>query len=98
MQRRLISVVLFAVLAAAVSSTLLFKIISGNSPTPAKAATRPVLVATRDLDAGTLIGDADVHPVDWPVTEGSSWVVRRSDVVGRALLTPVAKDEPFAEN
>ena len=97
MKRRLISVVLFAVLAAALSSTLLYNIISSNSRSAPKAATRPVLVAARNLDAGVLIGEGDVHPVDWPVTDGSPWLVKRSDVVGRALLTPVTKDEPFAE-
>jgi len=96
-RRRLISVVLFAVLAALASSTILYRIISGNSQR-SKGATASVLVAARDLDAGTLVGDADVHPVDWPVVDGSHWIGKRSDVVGRALLTPVAKDEPFADS
>lgn len=97
MRRRLITVVLFAVLAAFVSSTLLYKIISGNSQR-SKGSTASVLVAARDLDAGTLVGDADVRPVDWPVVDGSHWIGKRTDVVGRALLTPVAKDEPFADS
>ena len=97
MRRRLITVILFAVLAAFVSSTLMYKIISGNSQRN-KGATASVLVAARDLDAGTLVGDADVRPVDWPVVDGSHWIGKRTDVVGRALLTPVAKDEPFADS
>jgi pilus assembly protein CpaB len=95
-RRRLVSVILFAVLAAFASSTILYKIISGNSQR-SKGATASVLVAARDLDAGALVGDADVRPVDWPVVDGSHWIGKRSDVVGRALLTPVAKDEPFAD-
>jgi len=97
MKRRLISVIAFAVLAALVSSAVLYKIISGGSHT-ARAATAPVLVATHELNAGALIGEADVRPVEWPVEDGTHWIVRRSDLVGRALLTPVAKDEPFAES
>ncbi|MGD1071415.1 MAG: Flp pilus assembly protein CpaB [Bryobacteraceae bacterium] len=97
MRRRLISVVLFAVLAALVSSTLIYKMISGSSQN-AKGATAQVLVAVRDLDAGTLVADADVRPVDWPVTDGTHWIARRADVVGRAVLVPVAKDEPFNES
>jgi len=98
MKRRLISVVLFAVLAAAVSSTLLYKIIAGNSQPAAKAATTSVLVAARDLEAGALVGEGDIRAVDWPAADGSHWIGRRGDVVGRALLTSVSKDEPFAEN
>lgn len=84
-------------MAAFVSSTLLYKIISGSSPQAAAAKTMPVLVAARDLDAGTLLGDGDVRTVEWPAVEGSHWMSKRPDVVGRALLTPVAKDEPFAD-
>lgn len=98
MKRRLISVILFAVLAALVSSTLLYNIISGSTPKTPKAKTATVLVAGRDLDAGSLVGDGDVTAVDWPVVEGSPWISQRSDVVGRALLMPLAKGEPFAQN
>jgi pilus assembly protein CpaB len=97
MKRRLISVVLFAVLAAAVSSALLYKIISGTTTAKSKPTTAIVLVASRDLDAGAMVGDSDVRPAEFPATEGSHWLAQRSDVVGRALLTPLAKDEPFAE-
>ena len=97
MKRRLITVILFAVLAAAVSSTLLFKIISGNSTHPVKAATT-VMVAVRDLDAGALVGAADVRTAEFPASDGSRWIAKPADVVGRAVLTPVSKDEPFSES
>jgi pilus assembly protein CpaB len=98
MKRRLISVVLFAVLAAAVSSFILFKVISGNSPSASKSSTTTILVAARDLDAGALVGDADVRPADWPASDSAHWMSKRTDVVGRALLSPLAKDEPFSES
>jgi pilus assembly protein CpaB len=98
MKRRLITVVLFAVVAAALSSALVYRMISGASQRSTGSATTPVLVAARDLDAGTLVGDADVRPVEWPVGDGSHWIAKRSDLIGKALLSPVAKDEPFAES
>ncbi len=97
MKRRLITVILFAVLAAAGSSTVLFKLISSSTPHTVKAATATVLVATRDLKAGALVGEADVREAQWPVTEGSPWLAKRQDVVGRGLMTAIQKDEPFAE-
>jgi pilus assembly protein CpaB len=72
--------------------------IAGNSQHSAGGATTAVLVAARDLDAGTLIGEGDMRPVEWPVADGSHWIGKRSDLVGKALLSPVAKDEPFAES
>jgi pilus assembly protein CpaB len=98
MKRRLISVVLFAVLAAAISSALLYKIISGSTGGKSKSTTITVLVASHDLDAGALVGDSDVRPAEFPATEGSHWLAQRSDVVGRALLSPLAKDEPFTDS
>jgi pilus assembly protein CpaB len=98
MKRRLLSVIAFAVLAATVSSTILYKIISSNSSRTVRAATAPVFVATRDLNAGTLLADADLREVSWPVSGDSPWVGNRSDVIGRVLLTPLAKGEPVAEN
>jgi pilus assembly protein CpaB len=98
MKRRLITVILFAVLAAAGSSTMLFRVMSSNTPRPVDAATATVLVAAHDLTPGTLIGEADVRETKWPITEGSPWLAKRQDVVGRGLMTPILKDEPFAES
>jgi pilus assembly protein CpaB len=99
MKRRLITVILFAVLAAAGSSTMLFKLMSSNTSGPSKAVTATVLVAARDLNAGALIGEADVREAQWPVAEGgSAWLAKRPDVVGRGLVTSIQKDEPFAES
>jgi len=98
MKRRLITVILFAVLAAAGSSTMLFKLISSNTPRPVAAATATVLVAAHDLTAGALVGATDVREAQWPITDGSPWLAKRQDVVGRGLMTSIQKDEPFAES
>src|SRR5882724_11277060 len=98
MKRRLITVILFAVLAAAASSTLLYKIISGSSQNTVKAAPARVFVATRDLIAGSMIGEADIRQADWSLTGGLPWIGRREDIVGRGLLGAIGKDEPFAES
>jgi pilus assembly protein CpaB len=98
MQRRLVSVIVFAVLAATISSTILYKIITNGTARPVKGATAQVFVATHELNAGALLGDADVREVSWPVTGDSPWVGKRADVIGRALLTPLGKGEPVAES
>jgi len=88
---------LFAALAAGVSSLLLYRIITGYSG-GGKSATTKVLVAAHDLDAGAMVSAGDVRTVDWPAMDGAHWIANQSDVLGHALLTAVAKDEPFAES
>jgi Flp pilus assembly protein CpaB len=94
MKRRLITVILFAVLAAAGSSTMLFKLISSNTPRPVTAATSTVLVAAHDLTPGALIGEADVREAQWPITEGSPWLAKRQDVVGASRPKAPARASP----
>ncbi len=98
MKRRLISVILFALVAAAASSTVLYKILSANAQPAVKAASMQVLVAVRNLSAGAMVGEDDVRAADWPVAGGSQWMARREDVVGRGLLAAIGKDEPFTES
>jgi pilus assembly protein CpaB len=98
MRRRLVTVILFAVIAALVSSTVLYKAISANAKRPISTATSQILVAARDLDAGALIGDADVRLVDWMAPIAPQWIGKREDIVGRGLVAGVNKGEPFPGN
>jgi pilus assembly protein CpaB len=97
MRRRLFTVILFAVVAALVSSTLLYKVISASTQHPAGAMTQ-VLVAVRDLDAGALIGETDVRSVEWAATVAPQWIGKREEIVGRGLIAAVNKGEPFPAN
>ena len=59
-------------------------------------ATRPVAVAARDMNVGTLLQAEDVRLVDWPaavVPEG--YAASPAELVGRGLLTPVKTNEPL---
>jgi pilus assembly protein CpaB len=98
MQRRLITVILFALVAALLSSTVLYKVISANASRPTKDLTTQVLVASRDLEAGALVGKGDVQAVEWHSAVSPKWIGRREDIVGRGLVAGINKDEPFPEN
>lgn len=56
------------------------------SPTQVKIEGDKVLVATKDIGLGTLIGDLEVKWVDWPKAHVSEGMIRKSD-------TPNALDE-----
>lgn len=69
------------------------------TPTRAEAVSgTQVAVAARDLPLGTVVGPNDVAMVRWPdgaVPLGYARTV--PDVVGRGVITPVSKNEPFLD-
>jgi pilus assembly protein CpaB len=98
MQRRLITVIVFALVAAFASSTILYRIITANSAHASGPSTTQVYVAARDLSAGALIGDSDVRLEKWPGTVNPQWVSRREDLLGRGLTVAINSGEPFPDN
>jgi len=69
-----------------------------NVPTQAVSAveTRPVVVASRDLDLGAQVTADDLRLVDWPVTavpQGAFSSI--DDVAGHGLVMPVIQNEPI---
>lgn len=67
------------------------------SPAMARpTATTPVIVAARDLPAGTLLAPADLKTVAWPASSAPRGHARTTaEVVGRGLITPLVADEPL---
>ena len=59
-------------------------------------ASVPAVVAARDMDVGTVLGEEDIRVVDWPggvlpVGYASS----PAEVVGRGIVVPIRENEPF---
>ena len=98
MHRRLITVIVFALIAALASSTVLYRIISAKSAHASDSSTTEIYVASRDLSAGALIGDSDVRLARWPGVVNPLWVSRRQDLLGRGLAVAINSGEPFPGN
>ncbi|MGE3644892.1 MAG: Flp pilus assembly protein CpaB [Beijerinckiaceae bacterium] len=67
-----------------------------------KVESEQVLVATKDLGLGTLIGDLDVKWVDWPKEQVSEGMIRKSDtpqaleeIKGAVTRAPFFRGEPI---
>jgi pilus assembly protein CpaB len=96
MKRRMITVLLFALIAALVPSTLIYRAIAGRTPT---RLTGPVVaVAARDLSVGSLIQDADIRTGEWTGPVDPHWILRKEDIVGRGVTANVNRGEPIADN
>jgi pilus assembly protein CpaB len=96
MKRRMITVLLFAFIAALVPSTIIYRAIQGR--TPVHAAGPKVAVATRDLNVGALISDDDIRAVEWTGPVDPHWITHKADVVGRGVTANINSGEPIADN
>jgi len=97
MRRRLVTVILFAIVAALAASTSLYRVISARTQAP-RSQTVTVLVAARDLNIGALAGESDIREVEWPGAVGTQGIGQRQDIVGRGVIANINKGEPFSEN
>jgi pilus assembly protein CpaB len=95
--KRLVSVLIFALVVSAAASYILYRVISTQFANNQKAATNRVLVATHNLDSGALVKEEDVKMTDWggPVPMGS--ILKNEDAVGRGVIQPIYEGEPLLE-
>ena len=98
MNRRFISVLMFAFVVAGGASMLLYKLVIGRVSTNAPAITSSILVATKNLDLGSVIDAADLRVAAWPGTVPQGAVVKLADAIGRGITAPIYANEPVTES
>ncbi len=101
MYRRFIIVFTFALVIAAMSSYLVYRLVVSNvqrpQPKVAAVAKVKVVIATRDLQTGELIQAADVQQVEWNAGVPDRAVLKVGDAVGRGTLASIFKGEVIVE-
>lgn len=97
MNKRLLSVLGFALVISLVASVVLYRLISTKLASSAKPATTQIVVATHDLEIGTLIKDSDVKVVEWSGTLVKGTVANPADVVGRGVIAAIGQDEAIVD-
>ena len=97
MNKRLVSVLIFALVVSGAASYVLYRVISTQFANNQKAPANRVLVATHNLDSGALIKDVDVRMADWggPVPMGA--LLKGEDAIGRGVIQPIYEGEPLLE-
>lgn len=98
MNKRFVGVLIFAFVVASVASLLLYRLLL-NRPQSAKAApsTSQIVLATRDIEIGTVLKEQDVKLSDWPGAVPLGSVTKTPDVVGRGVTMPIYAREPIIE-
>jgi pilus assembly protein CpaB len=95
--KRLLSVLAFALVISAVASWVLYRLIVTKLAANAKPAIAQVVVASRNLEIGTLVKDSDVKVVDWNGPEPKGALGTNTDVVGRGVVATIYEGEPILE-
>lgn len=98
MNKRLLSVFLFALVISAGASLLLYKLLAGRLASQPKVSGVKVVVAARTLNVGTLIQPIDVREADWPADVPPQAIAKVEDVIGRGVIATVYEREPLLES
>src|SRR5579871_5753965 len=78
MNQRFASILLFAFVVAAAASFLLYRLLGSRAPAAGPPASR-VMLATHNLDPGTLIKESDLSSGDWSGTVPPGAIRRKED-------------------
>jgi len=97
MNRRFISVLLFAFVVAGLATLLFYRLIAGRLSSESKPVTTQVFVAARVLGVGTLVRDMDVTLAPWAGQIPPSAVLKKEDIVGRGVVSTMYQGEPILE-
>jgi pilus assembly protein CpaB len=99
MNKRFIGVLAFAFIVALGASLVLYRVLK-NRPETTKAATATVSIAlaSRDLEAGTILKEDDIKLTDWPAAVPAGAVTQVRDLMGRDVMTPIYAREPVIES
>jgi pilus assembly protein CpaB len=97
MNKRILSVLVFALVISAVASVVLYRLIASRMATNARAATTQIVVATHNLEVGSLLKDLDLKTVDWTGPEPKGALTNRDDIMGRGVIATIYEGEPILE-
>lgn len=98
MNKRFIGVLIFAFIVATAGGVLTYRsLINHAPPTKAGPPVAQVVLASHDLEPGSVLRDGDVKLADWPGTVPPGATAHAQDVVGRGVIAPIYAQEPVIE-
>src|SRR5215471_9641094 len=98
MNKRFVGVLVFAFLVASIASLLLYRVLNSRGQTAKAAPTGvQIVLATHDVEVGTVLKESDLVLTDWPgaVPQGSS--NKPQDLVGRGVINNIVAREPIID-
>lgn len=98
MNRSLSRILFLAFVVAAISSYLVYRVAGRRMHPLEQPRTVRILLATRDLQIGTIVRDDDLATGEWvgPLPKGA--LVSKEAVIGRGVVSQVYQGEPILDN
>jgi pilus assembly protein CpaB len=98
MNRRLVSVFVFALLVSAVASLVVYHFVVTNVEAASRKPkdVQKVLVAARNLEVGTLIQDADLRWESSATAPTAQTINDQQQAIGRGVIATIFEGEPIA--
>jgi pilus assembly protein CpaB len=97
MNRRLLSVLAFALAVSGLATFLISRVIQGKFSAAKQQPEPTVLVAARDLGIGFLIKESDVKTAPWAGPLSPQVLTKQEDLVGRGVIANIYAGEPIVE-
>ena len=94
MNRRLLLILIFALIGGASASYVVYRLVGGRSGPPLVPMDQ-VVVATRDLQVGTLIGPADVQMGPWAGALPKGALAKLDAALNRGAIANMYQGEPI---
>lgn len=88
---------LFAFVVAGCASLLLYRLTVSHVSTQAAPAAAKAIVATHNLELGSLIRDTDIRDANWPGALPAHAVLKKEDIIGRGVMTVIFEGEPILD-
>lgn len=107
MNKRFISVVIFALIVAGGATLLFYRLVAGRlSSSAPKVDTQRLLVASRDLEEGTALKKGDISSAEWAkdatpanaiLDIPDNWKEVDGPVIGRGVVARIYRGEPLLQ-
>lgn len=97
MNKRLIGVVVFALVVAFAASAILYQLLSRRMARSTSEARTTVLVAARELPIGTVIKDLDLQEAAWAGPAPAGAVKKKEEAVGRGVISTIYQGEAITD-
>ena len=95
MNGRLVTVLVFALVVASAASFAVYHFLASGMKQPTVVAQSKMLVASRNLDVGSLIKEGDLREIPWSGDLPANALNTSAEVVGRGVVAMIYKDEPI---
>ncbi len=98
MNRRLLTILLAALIVSLVASYLVYRVAGGQMRANSKTPTTQVVVASRDLEIGTLLKDSDFKMGSVAGAPPKGAILKTDALAGRGVVSMIYQSEPILES